>query len=82
MRAIELQAIREAAGLTQVEFAERLGVHPVTLSKFERDREPITKTVDLAIHELGRRLGVDVDSLIKSNHVRGPRKLASKRQTK
>lgn len=79
VKAAELQAVREAAGLTQVEFAERLGVHPVTLSRFERGRDPITTTVDLAIHELARRLSVDIETIIPPVK---PRKLATKKKGK
>lgn len=56
MKGEELKKIREDAGLKQPEFAERLGVHSVTLSRFERDRQPIPLTVELAICELKRRL--------------------------
>lgn len=56
MTGTELKEIRERAGLLQPEFAERLGVHAVTLSRFERNRKPIPLTVELAVFELERRL--------------------------
>lgn len=52
----EIKAIREAAGLTQVRFAEELGVHSITLSRFERGVEPVTRVVGLALRELARQL--------------------------
>jgi transcriptional regulator with XRE-family HTH domain len=74
-----LRKVREASGLLQPDFAQRLGVHSVTLSRFERDRDPINRTVELAIYELARRLNVE-DALppVKSER----RKLASKKKTK
>ena len=37
----EVKAIRRAAGLTQVAFAERMGTTPMTISRWERgDFEP------------------------------------------
>jgi transcriptional regulator with XRE-family HTH domain len=33
----EITSIREALGLSQLQFAQLLGVHPVTVSKWERD---------------------------------------------
>lgn len=34
----EIRHIRERLGLNQVEFAQLNGVHPITVSKWERDR--------------------------------------------
>lgn len=56
MRGAEVKEIRARAGLLQVPFAEKLGVHPVTLSRFESDAQPIPLTVELALCELDRRL--------------------------
>lgn len=58
MKGVQLKEIREASGLTQVQFAEKLGLHPISLSRFERDIEPITKIMELALCELERRLVV------------------------
>jgi len=33
----QVKRIREALGVTQYEFAKRLGVHPVTVAKWETD---------------------------------------------
>jgi transcriptional regulator with XRE-family HTH domain len=52
----ELKEMREKTGLVQVDYAARLGIHPISLSRFERGAEPITLTVELAVHELARRL--------------------------
>lgn len=51
-----LKNIRESFNLTQIQFAEKLGVHPITLSRFERNADPISRLVELAICELARRL--------------------------
>lgn len=56
MKGHDLQALRKSFGLTQVQFAERLGIHPLTLSRFERESDPISQLVQLAICELTRRL--------------------------
>ncbi len=34
----EVRRLREALGLTQAELAEELGVHPITISRWERDK--------------------------------------------
>ena len=33
---LEVRKLREGLGLTQVEFAQLTGVHPITVSKWER----------------------------------------------
>lgn len=72
-----LRMVREAADMLQPEFATELGVHPVTLSRFERERDPINKSIELAIYELATRFGVrDILPAVK------PRKLASRKKTK
>lgn len=58
MDGVLLTKVREAAGMKQPEFAELLGIHSVSLSRFERDREHISRTVELAIYELATELGV------------------------
>lgn len=37
MNALDIKSIREALGLNQLQFAQLLGVHPITVSKWERD---------------------------------------------
>jgi len=37
MNASEIRNLRDELGLNQVEFAQLMGVHPVTVSKWERD---------------------------------------------
>lgn len=33
-----ISALRDRAGLSQAEFAERVGIHPITVSNLERDK--------------------------------------------
>ena len=42
MQATEIKSTRESLGLTQAQFAQLLGVHPITVSKWERDVSPPT----------------------------------------
>jgi len=42
MQGIEIKSTRESLGLTQVQFAQLLGVHPITVSKWERNVSPPT----------------------------------------
>jgi len=37
LNASEIQKLRKQLGLNQVEFAQLAGVHPITVSKWERD---------------------------------------------
>lgn len=37
MNAVSIKKLREKLGLNQVEFAQLAGVHPITVSKWERD---------------------------------------------
>ena len=34
----QVKSVRKAAGLTQTDFADKLGVHPQTVSKWERGK--------------------------------------------
>lgn len=52
-----MKVIRKRLGLTQSELAFRLDVHPITLSRFERDAEPITRLVKFALGRLDRQEG-------------------------
>lgn len=38
MTGSEVRRLREALGVTQPELAEELGVHPITISRWERDK--------------------------------------------
>lgn len=49
MTPADLRAAREALGLTQTEFAARLGVHWTTVSRWENGRLPISKRVAMAV---------------------------------
>jgi len=52
MTAATVRRIRRGLGLTQVGFAKQLGVHPMTVSKWERGTVPITGPVALSIRYL------------------------------
>jgi transcriptional regulator with XRE-family HTH domain len=46
MTARQLRAIRKRLGWTQREFAEKLGIHPNTLARQERDQAGIGGSVE------------------------------------
>jgi len=48
----EYRQQRERAGLTQRELAARLGVHPMTISKRERDAMTITREAEIALRQV------------------------------
>ena len=48
----QLQRIRERLGWSQARLAEALGVHPMTVSKWERGVQPISEMAALAIRFL------------------------------
>jgi DNA-binding transcriptional regulator YiaG len=43
MTRTDVQRLRRRLGLTQVELAERLGVHPLTVSRWERGQVRVTE---------------------------------------
>jgi transcriptional regulator with XRE-family HTH domain len=45
MRGEELRRLREQAGLTQVQFAERMGVTANTVARWERNEVPIRESM-------------------------------------
>jgi transcriptional regulator with XRE-family HTH domain len=49
--------LREKLGLTQVALARKLGVHPMTISKWERGAEPIMKQTALVLRLLAEAEG-------------------------
>jgi transcriptional regulator with XRE-family HTH domain len=60
----ELKKIRESLGLTQEQFAPRLGVTTSTLSKWERgEHEPCTQDC----RKIAKKLGVSVTVLVKDD---------------
>lgn len=52
MQGNEYRKQRERAGLTQKQLAERLGVHPMTISKRERDAMTITREAQIALRQV------------------------------
>jgi transcriptional regulator with XRE-family HTH domain len=48
----DIRDIRRQLGLTQTEFADRLGLHQSTISRFERGDLPIDKRTVLAAQAL------------------------------
>jgi transcriptional regulator with XRE-family HTH domain len=49
MTARQMAKAREALGWSQARLAEALGVHPMTVSKWERDQQPIPTMAALAV---------------------------------
>jgi transcriptional regulator with XRE-family HTH domain len=54
-----LKAWRERNGLNQDQLAEMLGVHKITLCRWETNFSPIPNFLDLALAELDRRLAIE-----------------------
>jgi DNA-binding transcriptional regulator YiaG len=48
----EAKRIRKRLGMTQVELAEKLGIHSMTVSKWERGVEPVQKQTALVLELL------------------------------
>ncbi len=48
----DIRQIRQALGLTQTDFAERLGLHQSTISRFEKGALPVDKRTRLAAQAL------------------------------
>jgi putative transcriptional regulator len=59
-----LASARTRAGLSQVQLAERVGVHPVTIARIESGTLTPSVTVALAI---SRTLGETVESLFEED---------------
>lgn len=55
MRPLACRRIREALGLTQVEFGSQLGVQPLTIILWETGKTPISKGRAIAIQSLKAR---------------------------
>lgn len=49
MTALQLQRLRKRLGWSQHWLAEALGVHPMTVSKWERGVQPIDRVTEIAI---------------------------------
>jgi transcriptional regulator with XRE-family HTH domain len=56
-----LRCARENAGLTQLELADKTGIHRVNLNRYENDK--VLPVVDVA-HSLAETLGVTVEDLM------------------
>jgi putative transcriptional regulator len=51
MNKLEVKATREALGLNQPLFAQLMGVHPITVSKWERGVSPPTPYQEAFFHQ-------------------------------
>lgn len=58
VREMDLRALREAAGLTQAELAERIDMTQPDLSKFERREDHRIATLQRYVSALGGRLKI------------------------
>jgi len=58
MNATELKQRREQAGLTQAQLGKLIGLHPVTLSDYEREDRAIPPVVQIAIDRVLTERGV------------------------
>ena len=56
---IDFRALRKAAGLTQVQLAERAGLKQSTISTLERRGSKSIETVERVLAALGLRLAVE-----------------------
>lgn len=74
----KLKTIRRSLGLTQQEFADRLGVQKTTLSRYERgERSP---SLSNAL-EISRILGFDLDAFLDEDlYVPTPERIHSERE--
>ena len=55
----QIRRVRHAMGLTQVEFAERVGLTGNSVARIERGAMIITKTVALLVAYVAREAGVE-----------------------
>ena len=51
---LDFIALRRTAGLTQDEFADAIGVHRVSLIRYETGAAPIPKTIEMAARWVAR----------------------------
>ena len=58
MQPDEMKALRKAAGMTQEELADALGMNRVTISGMERGEAPIEKRTEVATREVTATHGV------------------------
>ena len=65
MKATDIRAIREALGLSQLQFAQLLGVHPMTVSKWERETASPTdyQAAFLSQFQAAAKNKIDTDNL-------------------
>jgi transcriptional regulator with XRE-family HTH domain len=65
MKATDIRAIREALGLNQLQFAQLLGVHPMTVSKWEREEASPTdyQAAFLSQFQAAAKNKIDTDNL-------------------
>jgi DNA-binding XRE family transcriptional regulator len=67
-----LRTMREGAGLTQEQMAERLKVHPNTVSNYERGFGVMTVLFLRACHVTGNDAGKMMASIWQHNRKHGP----------
>ena len=73
-----MRRIREALGLSQRQFAERLGVHQVTVAKWETDAQGMRGPAERLIRLLGESAG----AVEQAKRPARPRKKRNRKQNK
>ena len=56
---MEIIEIRKALGMTQVQFAKHIGVHPLTISKWERGLFKPTNFIQREINKLEKKIATE-----------------------
>ena len=61
----KLKKARQAAGLSQSQLAEAVGISFRTLQEFDQGRKPINKAAAITVYKLAKVLGVSYEDLLE-----------------
>lgn len=65
---MNIKELRKNKGLTQQDLADKIGMSVVSINRMENGKQPISKTVELAIQKgLEQNPELDILDLLKSN---------------